>query len=273
MTTPIDPLAPVKAQLASMINRPGAQDDGMWNNLFAALLPPVDASRAISQLAQVKGLSATGRNMALADPESAYKMMSIINQVEVNSKAQHEELEQMKSAVARLQEAGKTLAGGGGHIKLKVLGFVGQYNNWIQRFSPDLQPGGVLCGTQAAEISRYELEQSVKSRFFGAAEGMYGMASLGVTIDPATHLAVLDSAKLDAQLQNDGALTTLKEFGSHFAESARLLISEGNFIPRQLDNLERGIQYIRDNKAALQQEFGTGDAPHPKNISGSQGGS
>jgi hypothetical protein len=88
---------------------------------------------------------------------------------------------------------------------------------------------------------------------------------LGITIDSNTRLASLDSAKLDAVLSSNkqGVVDTLQEFSANFAKSAGLLNSEGNFMPRQLDNLKRGIQFIADNKADLQVEFGTGDSARP----------
>ena len=68
-------------------------------------------------------------------------------------------------------------------------------------------------------------------------------------------------ARLDEMLANNpqGVADTLNEFGSNFAKSAGMLVSDGNFVQRQLDNLSRAILFIYDNKASLQREFGTGD--------------
>lgn len=282
MTIPPDSIAPLKAQvLSSMVSSvAGSKNDGAWDSLFQLLvangtdpllsspLSSISQSAPLSPTSGIKGLSATGRNMALPDPESAYKMMSVINNLDVAFKAQYSELNQMKAAVSQMQEAGQNLgsiATGNDSIKLRLLGFVGQYNNWIRRFNPDIQQGGLLAGTQAAQVAQYELEQNIKSRFFGAGEGVRGMGDLGIEIDPQTHLAAMDTAKLDSMLSanRQGTVNTIVEFGANFARSASLLVSEGNFFSKQLDNLDRGIDYVTDNKDALQQEFGSGDAANP----------
>lgn len=280
MTIPPDSITAFKAQALSSVINPSAnaRNDGAWDGLFQMLVaagssdstlltPSVGAS---SSVVNVKGLSATGRNTALADADSAYRMMSTINNMEIVFKAQYWELSQMKADVSQLQDAGKNLAGissstGNDSTKLRLLGFVGQYNNWVRRFSPDTQQGGLLAGTQAAEASQYELEQNLKNRFFGAGDGVQGMGDLGLMIDPVTHLASLDTARLEAMQASNrqGVVNTVQTFGENFAKSAGLLVSDGNFFSKQLGNLDRGIHYIEDNTAALQQEFGTGDAAHP----------
>ncbi|MDH4284449.1 MAG: flagellar filament capping protein FliD [Gallionellaceae bacterium] len=206
-----------------------------------------------------------GRNMALPDPESAYRMMSLINDREVLYKAQLWELKQMGEEVARLQQTGQYLGGvEAGSIKPALQDFISQYNNWILGFEADLHSDGLLGGTQAAQVSRYELEQSVRNIFIGASQGLHGMADLGVTAGPDRTLR-LDEAKLDAILLANarGVEFVAREFGAHFAKSAELLNKSDNFIPRQLDNLSRAIHYIADNHTAWQAEFGVGDAAKP----------
>lgn len=278
MSIPPDSISSIPLPGSLMNTSANLKNDGAWNSLFQLLvsndntgnplfsdpLSPLASNAAISSSVNIKGLSASGRNMALADPESAYKMMSIINHIDSVVKVQYSELGQMKAAVSQMQEAAGALAKTD-NIKLGLLGFVGQYNNWISRFTPDLKPGGALAGTQAAEVAQYELEQNLKTRFPGAGDGIPGMGGLGIAIDPFTHLASLDVAKLDAQLSNNkqGVVNTVQEFSANFAKSAGLLVSDGNFFSRQLDNLDRGMHFIADNKDALQQEFGTGDAAPP----------
>ena len=230
----------------------------------------ITRSSYINQSSGIKGLSPAGRNMALPDPESAYKMMSAINGKDVYYKAQFSELNQMKSSVSRMQDAGQNLGSialstGNDSIKSQLQEFVGQYNNWIQRFNPDIQQGGLLADTQAAQASQFELEQNVNYRFFGAKYGVHGLGDLGIAIDPNTRLASLDTAKLDTLLaaNKPGVVDTVQEFSANFAKSASLLNSDGNFVLKQLDNLNRAIHYIADNKDSLQKEFGTGDAAKP----------
>jgi len=252
--------------LFSLLAAKGAQPA----QLTAHPLLPVTQSGNIAPASGVQGVATVGRNMALADPESAYKMMTVINNKDVYYKAQFSELSQLQSHVSRMQDAGQKLGGialstGNDDIKFQLNDFVGQYNNWILRFGTDLRKDGLLADTQAAQVSQYELEQSVKNRFFGINHGVHGLSDLGITIDPHTRLASLDSTKLDSLLATNqpGAVNAVQEFSTNFAKSASLLNSDNNFILNQLDNLNRAIHYIADNKDSLRKEFGTGDAAKP----------
>ncbi|MBK9445617.1 MAG: flagellar filament capping protein FliD [Betaproteobacteria bacterium] len=215
-------------------------------------------------------LSSMGRNLSLFDPESAYRMMTSINNGDATYKAQFSELSEMKSDVAEMQQAGQTLGSGlasldNEGIKAQLQAFAEKYNEWVGRFDATVKADGVLSGTQAAEVSLYELKQSIENRFNGAMHGVQGMRELGLNIDPTTHMASIDTAKLDAVLtkNREGALSAIGEFSGNFAKSAELLISSNNFIPNRLDNLDRVIDYIADNKTSLQAEFGMGDAAKP----------
>jgi len=216
------------------------------------------------------GVSAAGRNMALFDPESAYKMMTSINRFAVNFKAEASEMSDMKSYVSTLQQEAIKLGStdvstGGEEIRGRVQAFANTYNGWMQRYGSELQDGGMLAGTQAAKVSQYELEQSIASPFNGAMNGVHGMADLGLSIDPVTKLATVDNARLDATLASNktAAIGALHEFTANFAKSAELLNSAGNFISNRLDNLSRAIGYIDTNMASLQTEFGLGDPAKP----------
>lgn len=263
----------------------GAKSDDSWATMFSLLasngtqldqlssdpLSLLTQSSYINQSGSIKGLSPTGRNMALFDPESAYKMMTVINNDDVSYKAQFSELSQMKSSVFQMQDAGQglgsiALSTGNDSIKSHLQDFVGQYNSFIQRFNTDVQQGGLLADTQAAQASRFELEQNINNRFFGVKDGVHGLSDLGLTIDPNTRLASLDAAKLDSLLASNeqGVVDTVQEFSVNFSKSASLLNSDGNFILKQLDNLNRAIHFIADNKASLQAEFGSGNPAKPE---------
>ncbi len=229
-------------------------------SLTALLNPAKDAN----------GLSPTGRNLALFNPEAAYNFATFINSRDVLYKAQFSELSQIKSGVSQLQIAGQGLgdistntqpAG----VEALLQNFVGTYNPWRASFNADIQQGGLLDHVQAAEVSLHELEQSVSNRFFGAQDGVRGLSDLGISIDPSTHFATLDSQQLAATLSANpqGAVNAIHAFSSNFAKSAALLNSDNNFIPNQLNNLSRVIHYIDDHKVALTQEFGTGDPAAP----------
>jgi flagellar capping protein FliD len=195
-------------------------------------------------------------------------MMGVVNSNDTSYKAQFSELSQMKSAIAQVRDAGQRLSTVGlnssnDEIAAELKNFVGKYNSWIERFNPDMQNGGVLADTQAAQVSRYELDQSIKNIFNGAKDGVHGLADLGLTIDPASKLASLDTARLDSLLGSNrlGAVDALQEFSGNFTKSATLLNSDGNFIPNRLNNLHKVIDYYAENKTSLQNEFGTGDVP------------
>ena len=223
-----------------------------------------------STASTIPGLSASGRNLSLFDPESAYQMMTDINNRDVNYKAQFAEMSGMKEAVAGLSQASKALSGisdafDGEAIKTQLQTFAAKYNEWISRFDDTVKNGGILAGTQAAEVSLNELEQSVENLFNGAKFGLRGLSDLGFTIDPKTNLASVDTNKLDAVLATNkaGVVGTINEFAANFAKSADLLTSTGNFIPNRLNNLDRAITYIHDNTPSLQTEFGLGDSAKP----------
>ncbi|OQA33418.1 MAG: hypothetical protein BWY57_01223 [Betaproteobacteria bacterium ADurb.Bin341] len=261
--------------LGLMTGSPFAMDQADDPNSLGALLASLNASSTsqVSPTAHtslVNGLSATGRNTALFDPESAYRMMSLINNNDVLYKAQFSELSRMKAQLIEMQQAGNNLA----HIDAstdreqissQLQRFTDQYNDWVRGFDDAMQPGGLLAGTQAAQVARYELRQSIQNPFHGASEGLNGLRDLGLAIDPESKRAHFDAAKLDSALSRNrpGVIKALQQFGTHFARSAELLVSEGNFIPNRLNNLSHVIDYFADNKTALQAEFGLGDAPKP----------
>ncbi|GBG13739.1 flagellar hook-associated protein 2 [Novimethylophilus kurashikiensis] len=258
--------------LSSLI---GPDQDG--SSLFMAAIsgqwPSQGASgdlwSTLSPSSSGTGLSATGRNLALFDPESAYQMMTVINNKDVLYKAQYFELNSMKDGLASMQQAAQSLditsAMDNDSIRSQLQSFVDRFNSWIKQFGADMQQGGLLAGTQAAQVARRELDQSIKNMFFGVQDGVHGLADLGISIDARTGNAVLDTAKLDSMLASNkqGVVDTVQAFAANFAEAAKLLNSDGNFMPRQLDNLNRAIHYIDDHSSALQAEFGTGDAVHP----------
>lgn len=219
--------------------------------------------------AKTNGL-VNGRNTALFDPESAFKMMTKINTREVLHKAEYTEMYKLGSEVEHIEAVGQHLSGvtpstANSDIQEQLQNFTAEYNNLVQRFKPSVQTGGLLAGTQAAEVSLYELEQSVKNKFFGAKDGIHGLSDLGVTINPLTKLATLDTTKLNATLANNkqAAVSALQEFSANFAQSADLLNRKGNFITNRLDNLGHAIDFIADNKKSLQAEFGLGDPAKP----------
>ena len=255
----------------------GASASGA-NDLFSSLLsqqigknnPDAALTALLNPSKSANGLSATGRNLALFNPEAGYNLSTFINSRDVLYKAQFSELNQIKHGVSQLQAAGEGLAAisketPAAGVDALLQNFVGRYNHWRESFNADVADGGLLDKVQAAEVSLYELEQSVKNPFLGAKDDIRGLRELGITIDPNTHFATLDSKQLAATLSSkpQGVVNAIQDFSAHFAKSAELLNSANNFIPNQLDNLGRAIHYISDNQAALKLEFGNGDAAKP----------
>lgn len=275
----------LQSQVLSSLMSPASDDknNDSWSTLFSLLSSTgVQTGQLFSDpfsiLAQNSNMgrsdntppSAAGRNEALFGPESAYKMMTVINSKDMYYKAQFSELSQIKSYVFQMQDAGQSLgstplSADSGDIKSRLRDFMAQYNAWIHRFDPDLQKGGLLADTRAAHVSQYELEQNINNRFYGIKDGLHGLGDIGVTFDRNTKLASLDTAKLDSALMTNkqGVVSAMQEFGTNFAKSAQLLNSKNNFILNQLDNLDRAIHYIADNKGSLQKEFGIGDTTIP----------
>jgi len=249
--------------LNTLLDRSSDTSGSGTANDFASILGAKSAD-------QVTAAASSDRNMSLRDPEAAFGMMTQINKLDVNFKAQFSELSQLGDSVEKMEAVGGQLSDidpttDNSAIQAQLQNFVAQYNTYVDRFTPDVQPGGVLDNVQAAEVSLYELEQSVKNMFNGAKDGLNGMSDLGINIDSVTHRASLDVAKLDSVLASNksGAVNAIDEFSANFAKSADLLNSAGNFIPNSLDNRGRAIQYITDHISSLQSEFGTGNSAQP----------
>ena len=259
-------MAELQANSVSSITSGVLGTSSSGSSAFDFLSSLNNAGNSSTPLATLPGLSATGRNLSLFDPESAFTMMSTINSLDVTYKAQFSQLSERKEAVSEMKQAGQTLGdvvdstSENAQITSQLQTFVSKYNEWVTEFQGTVKSDGLLPGTQAAEISLYELRQSIANRFNGAMDGFRGLADLGLTIDPTTRLATLDASKLDAALASNkaGAVNTIDEFSANFAKSAGLLNSVSNFIPNRLANLDRVIDYISENKASLQTEFGLG---------------
>jgi hypothetical protein len=267
--------ANLQSQILSSLVMSGSDFDSIFTQAAtdSLSLGGSNVTSALSWLmnnSNAKSAPSAGRNMALYDPQSAYNMMTFINNRDVYFKAQFSELSQMGASITHLQSVDQglesvTTATEDASIKSQLQGFVDEYNNWVQQFNPDVQQGGLLADTQAAKVALYELDQSVANVYNGAKDGMHGLGDLGMSIDPVSNLLTLDVGKLGAALNTNkqDVVDTLQEFSMNFEKSAKLLNSNDNFMPRQLDNLNRAIHYIADNKTPLQAEFGTGDVAKP----------
>ena len=227
-----------------------------------------DASaQSLAQPCSAGDLLAVGSNASANGINAGEAMMTTINGLDITYKAQFSALNQMESNLPQLQAAAQQLGtvngpDGSDTLRTRLEDFAQQYNAWVQRFSPDMQQGGVLANTQAAEVSVYELKQSITNPFVGAKDGFNGLSSMGITIDPNTGLLSVDSAQLGSAWANNqqGVVDAISEFSANFSTSAGLLASNGNIVRDQLNNLGSAIGYIDGNAAALQKEFGNGAA-------------
>lgn len=222
----------------------------------------------VDGVSAMTGLSAIGRNLSLSDPESAYQMMSDINRRSVTYKAQHATLSDMQTGVGQLSQSATQLgnisaASPFSSVKSQLQSFADQYNSWRRQFDADSQDPELLGNTQAAHAARHILQTSISNPFHGANQGLQGLAALGLKIDPVSRMAQLDVAKFEqtwAQ-QPANAAAAIQDFSSNFSAAANLLSASGNFFQKQLNNLNRAIDYIHSNQTALQAEFGLGDPP------------
>jgi len=268
-------IANFRSQMLTSLTSLGSDSSSTFGDVLSQLQAGSDNSSATQNpLATSSGSgdsSSGGANTALSALQSGYAMMTKINGLDVTYKAQYSELNQIETKLPQLQAAAQQLgamdgSAGNDSIKTQLQNFAQQYNAWVQRFNPDVQQGGVLAGTQAAEVSLYELNQAITNPFIGVNDGFNGLASMGITIDPNTSLMSIDTTQLDAALAGNkqGVVNAVGEFSANFSQAASLLASNGNFVRHQLDNLGGAIGYIDGNTGAWQKEFGTGDAANPK---------
>jgi hypothetical protein len=253
-------------QMSGLLNTPSAHGSSNSLDLLTGFIDDYFAGQGGSLASPDR----VGRNPALFDPESAYQMMTEINTREVRYQAEYSEMTDMQAFLDRMQQGSLSLGDITGdmseqEIVQRIQSFAENYNQWIDRFDDELNPGGLLSGTQAAQVSQWELEQSIENRFLGAKDGVYGMREIGFQIDPVSDRLSVDTGRFHAVFSSNpsGVVSALGEFSAHFARSAELLNAEGNFVPSRLGNLGRVIDYISQNKTSLQAEFGTGDAARP----------
>jgi len=242
------------------------------NSNVQDMLAQLTGTSSTADPSGISGLSPTGRNIALNDPESAYKMMSLIREQDVQHKAQRADLSAMKSAVVDLQAASQPFAAvtsntSASDLKQMAQAFVDKYNGWSKAYTQDVQ-SGTLAGTQAAEIALSEVKQSVTNQFNGAAAGLHGLADIGIQVDPTSNIATFDASKFDSAIQSNpkGVASAASEFGANFAKTTDLLRADNNFIAHQMANLDNVIGYVANNLSSLTQEFGSGDAPSQSSV-------
>ena len=227
--------------------------------LGAAGIP--GAASAIPSAADVNSpFSAPGQNV-----------MTILNRVDVSFKAQFSELSELKNRIAQQDDAAEALAGidvrtPDAEILAKVKTFLDTYNAGVNRFAPSVAQGGVLEGSAEANRARFSLMRDINNPLIGAGAGVRdGLSSLGLSVDAATGLASLDEGAFTAALAgNKGAtVQTVVDFAKSFDATADSLNAADSPQERQLANLDKAIDWIEENRADIQKEFGPGEAAKP----------
>ncbi len=198
-------------------------------------------------------------------------MVTVLNRVEVSFKAQYSELEQLTTILKQEQALARPLAAvdantSDADIKSALQQFITAYNNGVNRFAPEVAQGGILEGSWEAARARFATERDIGYLLTGSEVGVQGgLASMGVTTDTATGLASIDETQLDAALAKDKgkATTAIRDLGDAFVATVDSLTAADHAQVRQMDNLQRAIQWIAANRDSVQQEFGPGAAATP----------
>lgn len=234
---------------------PGTSD--IFDKYFAA------AKNTVSETSDVpSGLDAT---QPFSQP--GQNVVTVINRVDVSFKAQFSALSELKSTLALEQESADKLATIDAHtsnaeFKSKLMDFVATYNSGVRHIASEVAQGGVLEGSQEARRAQFATQRDIANPLIGA-DG--GMSALGVSIDPRTGLASVNEAQLDAVLarDTDADVRTIVDFATTFSQTTTSLNSKGNQQDNQMNNLDRAIHWIADNRVEVQQEFGPGLLARP----------
>lgn len=213
----------------------------------------------------------TGLDASQAFSKPGQNMVTVLNRVEVTFKAQFSELGEMRKSLGQEQDAARQLSAldassADADIKLALNNFVASYNAGVNRFAPDVAQGGILEGSWEAARARFATERDINYFLNGAEAGHKGgLAALGIVTDPATGLASIDEAQLNAALATDkgGAVAAVTDFGATFVSTVADLNAPDHAQVNQMANLDRAVHWIDANKAAVQKEFGPGAAATP----------
>ncbi len=198
-------------------------------------------------------------------------MITVMNRVEVSFKAQFAQLSEMRKSLLDGQDAAQALGeldaqSSNADIKAALDHFVAVYNDGVNRFAPDVGRGGVLEGSPEAIRARFATMRDINHILTGSEFGLKGgLATLGISADPRTGLATVDHQKLDAELalHRGRNLNAINDFADAYSGTVDSIDAPGHAHGRQLDNLNRAVNWIRDNRAAVEKEFGPGAAATP----------
>lgn len=198
-------------------------------------------------------------------------MVTVLNRVEVTFKAQFSELGEMRHSLVAEQAAAKQLTALGADstsadVKAALEHFVQTYNAGVNRFAPAVDKGGILEGSWEASRARFATQRDIGYILNGSEVGIKGdLAKLGITTDPKTGLAAIDHATLDGALAKDQGhvVASVTAFANTFVTTVDFLNAKDHSQQRQMANLDRAVNWIGDNKAAVQKEFGPGAAATP----------
>ncbi len=213
----------------------------------------------------------TGLDASQPFSQPGQNVVTVLNRVEVSFKAQYAELGALKDSLSVQQTAAQAVGAldagaANADIKTALANFVASYNAGVNRFAPDVAPGGILEGSHEAARARFATERDISYILTGNEVGVKGgLASLGIHTDPKTGLASINEAELDASLAKNKAIdiVALKDFAAAFTSTVATINATDHAQQRQLANLDRAVHWIEDNKADVQKEFGPGAAATP----------
>lgn len=279
---PIDPtslalnIAQFKGQALTSLFTPtdGLNNDQTFNSILekyssALSLPGLVDSPMLAGLPT--STTPTGLDSSQPFSTPGQNMVTVLNRVQVSFKAQYSELDQLKTTLIGEQVAAGRLAAmdattSDADIKSRLAEFVTTYNAGVKRFAPELATGGILEGSWEATRAHFAAEREISYLLTGSEVGVKGgLASMGITTDRKTGLASIDESMLDASLAKDKgkAVFAIQDFGKAFVAMVDSLTAADHAQLRQMENLNRAVQWIDVNRAAVQKEFGPGAAATP----------
>jgi hypothetical protein len=266
-------LAQFKGQAMSTLFEPVTPT---WNAVplvptaaFGSVLDQVSASLRLTNLPT--STTPTGLDASQSFSRPGQNMVTVLNRVEVSFKAQFSELGEMRKSLIGEQDAARKLSALGAQsppadITLALDAFVASHNAGVKRFAPAVAKGGILEGSWAAARARFVTERDINYILNGSELGLKGgLAALGISADPTSGLASIDHAQLDAALAKDkgAAVSAITAFAGTFVSTVDYLNAPDHAQLRQMGNLERAVHWIDANRAAVQKEFGPGQAATP----------
>lgn len=224
------------------------------------------SSSLSSKLASLQGPSASSTpgfalnnsktSSAIGIQPGSTDLRSILNTLHANQElppnwrklselSQPDELKENLTAIA---SAAQSLAGINASmdtesIKSHLQSFATKYNEWIGSLEGTTKTSGLQAGMQTIEASFNKLEQNLEKIFGSAKSSIQRLSDFGLTIDPNTNLASVDTAHLDMALtvNKTDAVNAVRELSAKFSKPAELTSLSNDFSSRSTAYLDRAL--------------------------------